>query len=187
MSEAHRPTPDRNIILIGYRSAGKTAVGKSLAERLKLPFYDTDHLICRRKGKSVREIVAEGGWERFRKEERIVIKGLTFVSGSVIALGGGAVMDPVNLEMLKTKGVFIWLDAQAESIVERMKNDTATADQRPSLTGADTLSETAAMLKERDPVYRLLANYRVDTTGRRVAEVVDEITDLIVKTFWFMI
>ena len=170
---------NRNIILIGYRSAGKTAVGSRLAERLGLPFYDTDNLICRRKRKSVSEIVAEMGWAGFRKEERIVIKSLTFVTGCVIALGGGAVMDPLNLEALKAYGVFIWLDAAPEVIVERMEKDAATAVQRPPLSGADSLRETAAMLKEREPIYRLLANYRIDTTGRGVDEVVDEISGLI--------
>ena len=177
----------KNIILIGYRSAGKTAVGRRLAEKLKLHFYDTDNLVCRRRGKSVSEIVAESGWEGFRREERIAIKGLTFETGCVIALGGGAVMDPVNLEVLKTKGVFIWLDADAGTIVERMDGDDATASQRPPLSGADAMEEAAVMLKEREPIYRLLANYRINTAGRSVDEVVDEITDLIVKSFWFMV
>jgi shikimate kinase len=177
----------KNIILIGYRSSGKTAVGTGLAEKLLLPFYDTDTLICRRTGKSVREIVADKGWAGFRKEERIVIKSLTFVNGCVIALGGGAVMDPENLKVLRTKGVFIWLDADAGTIVERMENDAATSAQRPPLSGTDSLSEAALMLKEREPIYRLLARYRVDTTGKRVDEVVEEITDLIVKSFWFMV
>jgi shikimate kinase len=164
-----------NLILIGYRSAGKTSVGKRLAEKLGLPFCDTDELISRRTGKSVREIVADKGWESFRREERIVIKGLTFMHGSVIAIGGGALMNPANLELLKGKGVFIWLTADAATIIERMGNDGTTREQRPPLTNEDPLSETAALLKEREPVYRVIADLIVDTAGRTIDEVAGEI------------
>ena len=131
--------------------------------------------------RSVKEIVAEKGWDGFRREERIVIKGLSFMAGSVIALGGGAVMDPENLQILNGKGIFIWLDADAETIIGRMQKDSATSEQRPTLTNADPLTETAAMLKEREPIYRLLANNIVNTTGRTVEAVVDEIIRLIAE------
>jgi shikimate kinase len=177
MPDAKRQMP--NLILIGYRSAGKTAVGKCLAERLGIPFCDTDEMISRRTGKSVREIVAEKGWEAFRREERIVIKGLTFMHGSVIALGGGALMNPANLELLKGKGLFIWLTADAATIVERMEKDGATHEQRPPLKNEDPLSETAALLKEREPVYRVISDLIVDTAGRSVEEITEEIIKLV--------
>ena len=177
MPDAKRQMP--NLILIGYRSAGKTIVGKRLAERLGIPFCDTDELISRRTGRSVREIVAEKGWESFRREERIVIKGLTFMHGSVIALGGGALMNPANLELLKGKGLFIWLTADAATIVERMEKDGATREQRPPLTNEDPLSETAALLKEREPVYRVISDLIVDTAGRSVEEITEKIIKLV--------
>jgi len=173
MPDVQRPMP--NLILIGYRAAGKTAVGERLAEKLGVPFCDTDEVISRRTGKTVREIVAEKGWEAFRKEERIVIKGLTFMQGSVIALGGGALMNPENLELLKGKGIFIWLTADATTIVERMAGDGATGEQRPPLTERDPLSETAALLKEREPVYRVVSDMAVDTAGRGIEDITDEI------------
>jgi shikimate kinase len=178
--EKRSPMPDvqcpmPNLILIGYRAAGKTAVGKRLAEKLGLPFCDTDEMISRRTGKSVRDIVAEKGWEVFRREEKIVIRGLTFMQGSVIALGGGALMNPANLEMLKGKGVFIWLTADAATIVERMETDEVTREQRPPLTNGDPLGETAAMLKEREPVYRVVSDLMVDTAGRNIEDLTDEI------------
>ncbi len=173
MPEVQCPMP--NLILIGYRASGKTAAGKRLAEKLGIPFCDTDELISRRTGKTVREIVAEKGWESFRREERIVIKGLTFMHGSVIALGGGALMNPENLELLKGKGVFIWLTADAATIVERMKKDEVTREQRPSLTDEDPLSETAALLREREPVYRVVSDLTVDTAGRSIEDITNEI------------
>ena len=172
----------KNLILIGYRSSGKTSVGAALANKLQVPFCDTDALISRRTGKSVREIVAEKGWEGFRREERIVIKGLSFMTGSVIALGGGAVMDTVNLEALREKGFFIWLVADAKTVIGRMEKDAITVEQRPPLTNADPIAETAALLKEREPVYRLLADYIVDTTDRTVEAVVDEIMKRIAES-----
>ncbi len=169
--------PAVNILLIGYRSTGKTSVGLRLASRLGVPFFDTDDLISRRTGKTVKEIVDKNGWEAFRKEERIAIKGLIFLKGSVIALGGGAAMDPGNVEILKEKGAFIWiwLTAGARTIVERMLKDGVTGEQRPPLSDGDALSETAALLREREPVYRLLADLTVDTEGRTLDEVVEEI------------
>ncbi len=169
-----------NILLIGYRSSGKTSVGKCLAGRLGLPFFDTDDLISRRTGKSVREIVAEKGWEGFRREEKVAIKGLIFLTGCVVALGGGAAMDPGNVDILKGKGSFIWiwLDADAQTLVERMEKDGATEESRPPLlSGGDTISETALLLKEREPVYRVLADMIVDTAGRNVEDITEEICE----------
>ncbi len=167
--------PDKNIILIGYRSTGKTSVGRRLSERLNLPFYDTDEMVSRRTGKSVKDIVAEKGWEAFRREERIAVKSLSFLSGCVIALGGGAVMDPANVELLKKKGVFVRLNADAAAIVNRMAADPSTGDQRPPLSGGDALTETALHLKEREPIYRLIADFNVDTSGRTINETADEV------------
>ena len=165
----------RNIILIGYHCSGKTAVGKVLAEKLQVPFCDTDALISRRTGKSVRQIVAEQGWEGFRREERIVIKGLSFMKGSVIALGGGAVMNPENLEILNGKGVFVWLAADAATIVARIQQDAAKDSQRPLLTNTDAEAEMETLLKEREPIYRMIADKTVDTTDRAIEAIADEI------------
>jgi shikimate kinase len=172
-----------NILLIGYRSSGKTSVGKCLAGRLGLPFFDTDGLISRRTGKSVKEMVVEKGWEGFRREEKVAIKGLTFLTGSVVALGGGAAMDPGNVAVLKEKGsfVWVWLAADTETIVERMGKDSATEEQRPPLSDGNALNETAALLKEREPVYRVLANIIVDTAGKSVEEIAEEIMKLVAE------
>ena len=77
-----------NIVLIGYRCTGKTSVGRRISERLGIPFYDTDELIKEHTGKTIKEIVDDGGWEAFRAEERAVIRDLPSAEDAVISLGG---------------------------------------------------------------------------------------------------
>ncbi|MCX5834292.1 MAG: shikimate kinase [Deltaproteobacteria bacterium] len=168
-----------NIVLIGYRASGKTAVGKRLSALLTLPFYDTDEMIRQRTGKSIRQIVTEGGWPAFRTAEKAVIEGLSSVGRAVIALGGGAVTEKENVEVLKGKGLFIWLQTGEADILERMEGDGASMEQRPSLRGEGMAGEVREMLVERIPVYRTYADLIVDTTGRSVEQVAVEIVNAI--------
>ena len=163
-----------NLILIGFRASGKTSVGKRLSALLQRPFYDTDALIQRHTGETVKEIVLKGGWPAFRDAEKMVIGDLAGEEGAVIALGGGAVLDPFNVEALKPRGFFIWLQAGKETIRERLRKDGATAEQRPPLplTGNGDDEE---ILRQRVPIYGALADLVVDTTGRSIEEVAEEI------------
>jgi shikimate kinase len=97
------------IVLIGYRCTGKTSVGKRLADRLGIPFYDTDELIQRDAAKTIRELVDAEGWDAFRARERAIIGQLPLSADAVIAAGGGAIMDAANRKALKQKGLCIWL------------------------------------------------------------------------------
>ncbi len=164
-----------NIILMGYRGCGKTAVGRIVAEKLKRPFFDTDALIQARSGKTIREIVADGGWEAFRTLERSAVEELAGRKGCVIALGGGAVLDQQNVKELKRNGFFLWLTADGATIAGRLRNDGVSNEQRPSLSGTDSDAEIDLLLREREPVYRLVADRVIDTTGRSVDEVASEI------------
>jgi shikimate kinase len=164
-----------NIVLIGYRGCGKTTVGRIVAERLQRPFFDADAIIQERAGKTIREIVAAGGWESFRALERSVVEELAGREGSVIALGGGAVLDQQNVKALKRNGFFLWLTADASTIAGRLGNDGTTDAQRPPLSGTDTGAEIESLLREREPVYRSVADRAIDTTGRSADEVAAEI------------
>ena len=170
-----------NIILIGYRCTGKTSVGRKLSERFHIPFYDTDELIKEHTGKTIREIVEEKGWESFRKEEKAVIRGLSSLADTVIAAGGGAVMDPENREALGRNGLFIWLTADVRTIVERMKNDTAVGEQRPPLSSGGTERETSKILEKRTPIYRQLADFTVDTSGKEIDAIAEEVCNLLAR------
>ena len=164
-----------NIILMGYRCTGKTTAGRTLASRMRLPFYDTDELVERQTGRTIARMVAEQGWRAFREAEAEAIRGLSGEDNRVIALGGGAVFDSRNVENLKRNGFFVWLSAAAETIAARMRKDLASQTERPSLTGESSAGEVNAVMAEREPIYRRLADLVVDTTeieAERVAEAI---------------
>jgi len=163
------------IVLIGYRCTGKTSVGKRISERLDIPFYDTDELIQRHVGKPVKEIVDEKGWNVFRAEERAVIKQLPSFADAVIAVGGGAVMEAENREVLRDKGFCVWLTADLRTIIERMRHDQASAAQRPPLANDSVERETADILEARRSVYQELADCTVDTAGKGIEAIADEV------------
>ena len=164
-----------NIVLMGYRGCGKTTVGRIVAEKLERPFFDTDAMIQERSGKTIREIVADGGWEAFRVLERRVVRELAGRAECIIALGGGAVLDQENVKELKRNGFFLWLTADGATITGRLRNDRVSDAQRPPLSGTDSDTEIELLLREREPVYRSVAERFIDTTGRSVDEVTNEI------------
>lgn len=163
------------IVLIGYRCTGKTSVGKRLAERLGIPFFDTDELIQSEAGKTIRELVEEEGWDAFRARERAIITQLPLSADAVIAAGGGAIMDAANRKALKEKGLCVWLMADVGTIVERMRNDRASNAQRPSLSSDGLEQETAKILESRGPIYQEMADCTIDTSGKEIAAIADEI------------
>ena len=164
-----------NIILMGYRCTGKTSAGRHLAERMGLPFYDTDELVERQTQRTIRQIVAEQGWHAFRDAETTAIRELSGADHSVIALGGGAVLDVRNVELLKGNGLFVWLFAAPETIAARMEKDSAGGAERPSLTDKTSVSEMNVIMAEREPLYRRLADLVVDTTRIETNQVVEAI------------
>ena len=161
-----------NFILIGYRASGKTSVGRKLAGLLQRPFYDTDALIRQQTGRTVKEIVSSAGWPAFRQAEKTVIAGLAGQDGAVIALGGGAVLDPANAAILKPLGFFIWLKAGKETIQERLRGDGLNAEQRPSLLPPGN-GDDGEILRQRTPVYEALADLIVDTSGKSIEAVTE--------------
>src|SRR5689334_13911147 len=109
-----------NIVLIGYRGSGKSAVGQALAAHLGWPLIDTDTLIEQRAGTSIREIFAQRGEKAFRDIESQVIADLAPLDTHVISAGGGAVLRPSNVQALRPKGKFVWLTAPPEILCSRI-------------------------------------------------------------------
>lgn len=160
-----------NIVLIGYRGTGKTFVGRALAERLGREFVDTDDLIIERAGKSIPKIFEENGEEEFREIERRVVKEVSEKDNLVVGCGGGVAVDEENIENLKKNGVIILLEASAEKIYERIKDDS----NRPSLIGKGKFEEIKELLKYRKPFYEKAAEHRIDSEKFTIEENVEQI------------
>jgi shikimate kinase len=174
-----------NVVLIGFRGTGKSAVGSRLAERCGLAFYDTDEIVVLRSGQSITDMVAMRGWAFFREREKDIVRELSGSDGLVIATGGGVVLDPENISLLKQKGILIRLVADADTVIGRIETDMDNDQQRPTLTGRALADEAAAVMAERDPLYRKAADLSVDTAGKSLEDVVDEICfELAGKGVW---
>ncbi|MBW2264686.1 MAG: shikimate kinase [Deltaproteobacteria bacterium] len=164
-----------NIVLIGYRGTGKTAVGRALAERLKRLFYDADVFLEEKLATTIAEMVAKEGWNFFREKEKEVIRELSAKEDSVIATGGGAVMDRENVGCLKKNGFFILLTADIDTMVQRILADDSSTGQRPELLDSDIYRETKTLIEQRMPLYEEIAHFSIDTTKLSVAEVTERI------------
>lgn len=160
-----------NIVLIGYRCCGKTSTGEYIAEKLNRIFIDTDDLIKEKAGISIDDMVSRYGWEHFRELERDVIREVSSNDNLVIATGGGVVTERENVENLKKSGLIIWLYTDIETIRERMRKDAGTGDNRPSLTGEDSLDEIERVMEERRPLYESATDLKVDTGSMGISEV----------------
>lgn len=141
------------LVLIGARGAGKTTVGRLIAERLGLPFLDTDALVEAAAGRPVPVLFAEEGEAGFRRREREVCASLAGAAG-VIATGGGVVLDPANVAALRRGARVVWLAAPPEELAAR-----CAGSDRPPLTGLGALDEARTVLAAREPLYRAAADH----------------------------
>lgn len=134
--------------------AGKTTIGKMLADALNRPFYDSDQVICSKTGVSIPTIFELEGETGFRMRERQAIDELTTQQGIVLATGGGAPMFESNQQCLKNRGFTIYLFVEPEILFERTRNDR----NRPLLQVEDPLQKIRSLYEIRDPVYRECAH-----------------------------
>ncbi len=170
-----RRNRERNLVLIGYRATGKTAVGARLAQLLGRPFVDLDQVLVKEAGRSIAEIVAQGGWEEFRRREKELVARYRSARGQVLATGGGVVLDFENIQALRENGIVIWLIADPATIQARLLRDQPQDLSRPSLTGGDTVREVAEVLQARQHLYLAAAQIIIDTAGQSIPQVVEKI------------
>lgn len=162
---------ERGIFLIGPMGAGKSAVGRKLAEELQREFYDSDEVIEQRTGVDIPYIFEREGESGFRARERQVIDELTQVPGIVLATGGGAAQDVANREHLGSRGHVVYLHASVNQQLRRIRSIRG----RPMLKDGDPREILESLMALRDPQYREIADITVETDGRRVAAVTREI------------
>ena len=155
--------------------AGKSAVGRQLARALRLEFVDSDDEIEARTGVDVPFIFEREGEDGFRNREAAVIEDLTDRDGVVLATGGGAVERPENRKHLGGRGFVVYLYTSVDQQAAR----TARGRERPLLASGEPRQVLENLLAIRDPLYRDIADLVVDTDGRKVKSVADEIIHLI--------
>ncbi|NCC25313.1 MAG: shikimate kinase AroL [Deltaproteobacteria bacterium] len=151
-----------NVFLVGPRAVGKTTLGRMLAAELGLVFVDTDEEIKAETNLSVVEIVAEDGWEAFRRVESRILARVAEGCGQVVATGGGAILSEGNRELLRRRGVVFYLMAEAATLARRLEASPESG-QRPSLTGVNPAQEVARVLAEREPLYMAVADHIMRT------------------------
>ena len=188
---------DANIALTGFMAAGKTVTGRRLARSLGWSFVDLDAVIEAKEGRAVRDIfsgrysggdetdavirgvLAEevlGGEHYFRELEKAALGQVLNGSEQVIALGGGAVVDPDNLRLLKERSLLIWLKVSPQTVLGR----TGGSDDRPLLQGPDRLQRIEELFAERESIYAE-ADFTLDTDELTVDQVVQRIQQQICR------
>jgi len=158
---------DVNLYLVGFMGTGKSTVGRAVAQRLGFQALDSDHEIERHCGKTIPDIFAGEGEPAFRAREREFITGGHPAARTVVACGGGMVIQPGLLEVLRSRGVVICLHASLGTILER----TARNRHRPLLDVADPAERVRALYAEREPVYKR-AGPVILTDARPLGEIV---------------
>ena len=163
----------KNIVLTGFMGTGKTTVGQLLAERLNRPFIDTDQMIEERLGTKISEIFAKIGEIEFRKFESQTIKLISNFNNYVISCGGGAVVDPINVQNLSRNGIVINLYASVNNILSRIEN----LDSRPILKKMkNPLEDILKLLAKRQKAYNK-CDFAVDTDNLTSEQVVKKILE----------
>ncbi len=165
-----------NIYLVGFMGTGKTAVGKELAGKKKMSFLDLDELIELRQKRPIRDIFAKEGEAYFRKAESLVLKEAASESGFVVACGGGIVINPANIKLMKKTGVVICLSAKPEVILKRVRGYL----HRPLLNVKDPKKQIEHLIKLRAPYYAQ-ADKTLDTSVLTIKQVAARIAKLITR------
>ena len=160
----------KNIVLVGPMGSGKTTVGRRLAHELNQDFFDTDHEIIDKTGVSIDHIFDIEGEEGFRERESKILENLCQMSNIILATGGGIVILLKNRKILKNAGLVVYLSSSVDQLLRR----TSKSKTRPLLENSTDRKKTITELVEaRDVYYREVASIVIDTTGKKLREVIN--------------
>lgn len=162
----------KNIFLVGPMGAGKSTVGRRLAKKLRLQFFDSDQEIENRTGASINLIFEIEGEDGFRKRESEIIDELSKYPDVVLATGGGAVLDSLNRNNLVERGMVVYLRTDIKQLVKRISRD----NRRPLLNTGDPVKKMEELLAERAAIYEDMADLVIDTDHLSVPKIVDKIS-----------
>lgn len=169
--------PSPNLFIVGPTGAGKTSIGRRLAEHYGLAFVDLDQAIEQQTGVTVSTVFEVEGEAGFRQRESALLDRLSSREGVLLATGAGAVLDPHNCRRLAERGYVIWLQASVEQQLERLARDT----RRPLLAGEDRRNRLESMFTIRTPLYQALAELAIPgehegiaAAGERCIELIDQ-------------
>ena len=153
-----------NLIFIGFRGTGKSTLGKRVARMLNRSFVDIDAYIEEKEEKRIKEIFDEGGEEWFRELEIKAVEAVCRSDNTVIATGGGAVINGINRENLRRNGFVVLLESDPDVIYLRISRNKARSTQRPALTEKEPMDEIKHLLSSRYEVYHGCADFVLDTS-----------------------
>ena len=163
-------TTSKNIVLVGPMGSGKTTVGRRLAHKLNQDFFDTDHEVIDKTGVSIDHIFDVEGEKGFREREFKILENLCQMWNIILATGGGIVILPKNREILKKSGLVVYLLSSVEQLLRR----TAKSKTRPLLENSTNRKKTITdLLEVRDVYYREVSSIVIDTTGKKLQEVIN--------------
>lgn len=165
-----------NIVLIGIGGSGKSTIGKLLAEKLGKKFIDMDTMVEKKLNMSIPQIVEKLGWEKFRDCESQIVDDLSRLDNRIIASGGGVVIRDENILKLKRNSLLIWLKTSIDTLVKRVGD----GKNRPIFTNSNRIrKELEQIYAGRKTLYQKAANYSVDTDGKTLEEITEEIIMII--------
>ncbi|GKX31913.1 hypothetical protein SH1V18_43930 [Vallitalea longa] len=164
-----------NILLVGFMGSGKSVVGKQLSKILDRNFIDTDEEIEKKENRSIKDIFDIDGENYFRSEETKFLQSLIEKDNTIISTGGGIVLKEQNRELLKKIGKVIFLHADVEHIINNIKDN----DTRPLLQTDDYVKTISEMLESREDKYLSTADIIIQTSGKDVKSIAEEIISLL--------
>lgn len=164
-----------NIGIIGFMATGKSTIARILSKKLRMEYIDLDKLIEEKNGITIPEIFSIHGEEYFRGLEKEAVKEVSHLENKIISYGGGVCLDPENIKNLKNKSKIILLQARAKDVLDRTRSD----DSRPLLTDKENVEFIEKIMDTRSKAYSRAADIVIDTSGKSVMNVIDEILKIL--------